>query len=230
MNSNFENFKSAIARIYHSNGSVVGTGFLVGDGYVVTCAHVVALALGISNTVPETPTGFVYLDFPLAESQKLKAEVVFWLPVNLSQKEEDIAGLKIQGQLPEKIKPLSVKTTNDYWEHKVRIFGFPQGHTQDGIWANGTLRDRGANSWIQIDAVVGENRVIEPGFSGAPVWDDSLDSVVGMVIARVKSKENDPNVKTAFMVPINIVINIIKAYESEVNQKKQEIENFCVVM
>ncbi|NJR18288.1 MAG: trypsin-like peptidase domain-containing protein [Calothrix sp. CSU_2_0] len=39
-------YKKAIARIYRSDGVIVGSGFLVFEHYILTCAHVVADALG----------------------------------------------------------------------------------------------------------------------------------------------------------------------------------------
>jgi V8-like Glu-specific endopeptidase len=39
--NDFQTFKRAIARIYNSNGAVVGAGFLISNQYLLTCAHVV---------------------------------------------------------------------------------------------------------------------------------------------------------------------------------------------
>jgi Trypsin-like peptidase domain len=169
-NNYFQAFKGSIARIYHANGAVVGAGFLVLDRYLLTCAHVVAAALSIPGNTQEKPTDLIELDFPLiASGQKVKSRVVFWQPVNPSQSVEDIAGLKLEGDLPIGIQPcIYLIATEDYWQHPIRIFGFPQGHDL-GIWATGTLRDRRANNWVQIDALAAQDRAVEKGFSGAPI-------------------------------------------------------------
>ena len=199
-NNYFETFKTAIARIYHANGAVVGAGFLVSDRHFLTCAHVVAAALSIPQNTQEMPTGSIEIDFPLmAAGQKVKAKVVFWLPVNSSQSGEDIAGLEIEGSLLANIEPIRLQTTDDYWEHNFRIFGFPQGHDL-GIWATGTLRDKRGNDWIQLDAITAQNRAVEKGFSGAPIWDESLQGVVGMAVAAEKRRED---VTAAFMIPVS---------------------------
>ena len=201
-NNYFETFRGAIARVYHANGAVVGAGFLVSDRHLLTCAHVVAAALSIpANTQPK-PTGYIELDFPLiAPGQKVKSKVVFWQPINPSQSGEDIAGLELEDILPIGIQPVRLVAAEDFWGHSVRIFGFPQGHDR-GIWADGILRDRTANNWVQLDAIAAQNRPVEKGFSGAPIWDESLQGVVGMAVAAEKRRED---VTAAFMIPTSIL-------------------------
>ena len=204
-NNYFKAFKGAIARIYHANGAVVGAGFLVLDRYLLTCAHVVAAALSIPGNTQEKPTDFIELDFPLiAPGQKVKSKVVFWQPVNPYQSGEDIAGLELEGNSPISIQPVYLLATEDYWEHPIRIFGFPQGHDM-GIWATATLRDRRANNWVQLDALAAQDRPVEKGFSGAPIWDESLQGVVGMAVAAEKRRED---VTSAFMIPTSILRSV----------------------
>jgi len=50
-----EQLRASIVRIHDRHGSVVGAGFLVTDREILTCAHVVARALGISESTPEQP-------------------------------------------------------------------------------------------------------------------------------------------------------------------------------
>lgn len=204
-NNYFQAFKGAIARIYHANGAVVGAGFLVSDRHLLTCAHVVAAALSIPGNTQEKPTDFIELDFPLiAPGQKVKSKVVFWQPVNPSQSGEDIAGLELEGNSPISIQPVYLLATEDYWQHPIRIFGFPQRHDL-GIWATGTLRDRTANNWVQLDALAAQDRAVEKGFSGAPIWDESLQGVVGMAVAAEKRRED---VTAAFMIPTSILRSV----------------------
>jgi hypothetical protein len=195
-------FKGSITRIFLANGAVVGAGLLVSPQYVLTCAHVVAAALLVPSNIPEAPTGSIDLDFPLiAAGQKIKAEVSFWRPVNPSATQEDIAGLKLEGELPHAAQPVRLVTAQDFWEHPLRVFGFPSGHN-DGVWATGVLREELGNGWVQMEAVNVPGYRVEPGFSGAPVWDEKLLGVVGMAVAAEKQREN---VKAAFMIPTKVL-------------------------
>lgn len=195
-------FKGSIARLFHANGAVVGAGFLISPRYVITCAHVVTEALSIPPNTTEAPTGSIDLDLPLiAAGQKIKAQVVFWRPMNPSAVAEDIAGLKLEGELPNNVQPVQLITAEDFWEHPLRVFGFPLGHN-DGVWATGVLRGELGNGWIQMEAVNVPGYRVEPGFSGAPVWDETLAGVVGMAVAAERQREG---VKAAFMIPTQVL-------------------------
>ncbi|MDF5707695.1 MAG: trypsin-like peptidase domain-containing protein [Nostoc sp. S4] len=203
-----QTFRSAIARIFHTNGAVVGVGFLVSgrsQNYIVTCAHVITSALSLPENIIAAPSNDIYLDFPLiASGQQLKAKVIFWQPVvsNVStSKPEDIAGLQIE-QLPKEAQPIKLIRANNIWEHPFRIFGFPHGHN-DGVWATGVLRDGQGKGWVQLEDTKVTGYSVEPGFSGAPIWDETLTGVVGMAVAAEKQREN---VKTAFMIPTDVLI------------------------
>ncbi|MFN6034010.1 MAG: trypsin-like peptidase domain-containing protein, partial [Dolichospermum sp.] len=199
----FQVFKCAIARIYNKQGKVVGAGFLLTQYHLLTCAHVITAALGIVTNTQDSPTETIEVDFPLiAPGQKVKANVAFWQPVNPGQSKEDIAGLQIDDTLPTGVSPVKLVTTSDYWQHKFRIFGFPQGH-DTGVWADGELRDIQATRWIQIEAIKVPGYQIELGFSGSPVWDESLQGVVGMAVAAEKKREG---VKAAFMMPTTVLV------------------------
>ncbi|MEQ8996826.1 MAG: trypsin-like peptidase domain-containing protein [Coleofasciculus sp. B1-GNL1-01] len=195
-------FKTGIIRISHANGVVVGAGFLVFPNYVLTCAHLVAQALTIPPNTPDMPTGLIDLDFPLiAPGKKIKARVEFWQPVNPAVAGEDIAGLKLEDKCPPGVQPVRLVTADDVWQHSVRVFGFPSGHP-DGVWATGVLRGELGNGWIQMEAVNVPGYRVEPGFSGAPVWDETLSGVVGMAVAAERQRDG---VKAAFMIPTKVL-------------------------
>lgn len=204
----FRAFKASITRIYHANGAVVGAGFLVSKQYLLTCAHVITQALGIPQNTSSAPTAeLVDLDFPLiAPGQKMKARVIFWRPVQdfsstLPVDGEDIAALELQSEVPLAVQPVRLVTADDLFDHPFRTFGFPSGHN-DGVWAGGVLRGEGGNKWVQMEAVNVPGYQVEPGFSGAPVWDETLAAVVGMAVAAERQRDN---VKSAFMIPTKVL-------------------------
>ena len=201
-NDYFTAFKASIIRISHANGAVVGAGFLVSPQCVITCAHVVTEAVGIPQNTTQAPTSSINLDFPLiAAGRKIQAQVVFWQPVNPSEVGEDIAVLKLESEPPDTVQPVRLVTAEDWWEHPLRVFGFPSGHN-DGVWATGVLRGEQGNGWVQMEAVNVPGYQVEPGFSGAPVWDEKLAGVVGMAVAAERQREN---VKAAFMIPTKVL-------------------------
>jgi formylglycine-generating enzyme required for sulfatase activity len=196
--------ESSVVRIYSKSGKVIGAGFLVSSKQVLTCAHVVTDALGIPRTTQEQPDGVINLDFPLlAAKQKLVAKVIFWQPVNPNEVFEDIAGLELETALPDTAQPAQLVTSEDLWGHPFRVLGFPAGQP-NGVSASGVLRSRIANGWVQLEDVKQAGYRLEPGFSGAPVWDEELQGVAGMAVA---AEMNRVDVKAAFIIPTSILVN-----------------------
>ena len=87
------------------------------------------------------------------------------------------------------------------WGHHFRAFGYPAG-IEGGVWASGVLRGRQDHQWVQIEDVSVPGHRIEPGYSGAPVWDNELDAAVGIVVAS----EMNPQNKVAFIIPTKILV------------------------
>lgn len=185
----------ALVRISQPAGAAAGLGVLVGPGQVLTCAHVVRGALNLADTPPQPPDAAIPLDFPLLDGTPMAAARVFlWRP------ELDVAGLVVDGALPPAVRPVAFVSADDLWGHPFRAFGFPEGRG-GGVWAGGVLRGPQADGWLQIDTGPGGYHV-EPGFSGGPVWDDTLEGVVGLVT------RSDPKagVRAAYVIPAPVLI------------------------
>jgi tetratricopeptide (TPR) repeat protein len=189
-------FQSAVVRIHAANGRVAGGGFLLSERLVLTCAHVVAATLNLPEEIREAPQAPVCLDFPLvAPGYAFQAKVVHWRP------QSDVAGLELEGAPPPGVHPAHLIAADDLWGHPFGAFGFPAGH-EDGVWASGVLRGSTAAGWLQIEDVKEAGYRVEPGFSGAPVWDEVLGSVVGIIVAAERKAET----KAAFVIPAQALL------------------------
>ncbi len=182
---------SAIVRIRTANGrTVIGAGFLVTNQRIFTCAHVVTIALDLLQDSPNPSQDILRLDFPLLASDSiLTACVIYWQPTT------DIAVLELTTDPPAGSKPVRLVTANNLWAHSFRAFGFPSSY-EDGVWTSGVLRGQTAAGWVQIEDVKEPGYWIQPGFSGAPVWDEQLDGVAGIAVAA----DTDRVTKAAFMI------------------------------
>jgi hypothetical protein len=190
-----------VVRILATEGTVVGAGFLVDERRVLACAHVVTRALGLASNAAEIPRDPIHLDFPLLAAKPLvAARVIHWQPAQ-PDGTGDVAGLELEGDLPAGIQPARLVQGEDFWEHPFRVFGFPAG-LSDGVWATGVLQGRQASGWVQIEDVKTTGYRVQPGFSGAPVWDEELDGVAGMAVAA----EARPEVKAAFILPVDVLV------------------------
>ena len=81
----FQAFKRSLARIFHSNGTVVGAGFAIAPGYLITCAHVVTAALNLPADSQDSPQQPIELEFLLAaQGERVTGQVVAWLPYKVA--------------------------------------------------------------------------------------------------------------------------------------------------
>ncbi|MFE7268016.1 AAA family ATPase [Streptomyces sp. NPDC057592] len=174
-------------RVYSAEG-VVGAGFLVSSDVVCTCAHVVAEALGVPADVEELAGAAVDLEFPLlAGRPHARAVVVSW-----RRGSQDVALLRLDGAV-DGARSVPLVDGSSVWGHAFRTFGYPAGADR-GVWASGTLRAGQGAGWVQME-VDGPGPRVSRGFSGAPVWDNAQDGVVGMTIAAHLGES------TAYLLP-----------------------------
>jgi len=201
-------FETAFIRIFQTSlDEPAGAGFLLDEKHILTCAHVIADALGLERTTPTFPESDFRLDFPLvAPGQVVVAKVVAWQPM-LAETQlaapslgEDIAVLELISALPEAAKPCLPLLTLEYWKHNFRAYGFPEGDN-NGVHVSGILMEKLANGWVQIDDDKGHGYFVKPGFSGGPIWDETVGGIVGIVVAADRKIEN----RSARMIPTPIL-------------------------
>lgn len=187
----------AIARFYRGT-QVIGAGFVVEGGYVLTCAHVVKQALGAQKA--QSPVGqIIKINFPqISRRKKFDAEVLLY---RFDEDDVDVAGLRVLEPLPEQIRP--AKLVRYAVGTDFGVLGFPKGVPR-GVWAYGKLEHE-VCGWAQMKGNQ-QSYAIQPGFSGAPVWDIRNEVVVGMAVARVKAPENN----IAFMVVARSLLSVEK--------------------
>ncbi|WP_460203968.1 VMAP-C domain-containing protein, partial [Scytonema sp. NUACC21] len=212
-----DDYEKAITRIFDSKGNVVGTGFLIAPGYVLTCAHVVLQAMGIKiEEYPQhvnQPQESIALDFHvLASRQTIYAKVVAWLPYNLES--GDVAALKLLTPQPKRAKPIPLievsraEVEND--PHSVYGFGKSvMGGRSDAYRPKANV----AGGRFQLCRYGDPNdETIAPGFSGAPVWNDSRQGVVGMVATAGVVREQQQS--TAYAIPTRELQRILRQVDA----------------
>ena len=164
-----------------SGKSVVGSGFLVSDALVVTCTHVLhSMEADIENSI-------VQFDFPFVAPREIVSACVLSLDTA-----KDIAILKITQKLPKGAMPSRIVKARNPWGHRFRAFGFPSGY-DNGVWVSGEFRGLTADGLLQMEDIKETGFRVQQGFSGAPVWDEQLQAIIGMVVAA----EQERSVKRA---------------------------------
>lgn len=163
---------------------------MVGPGHVLTCAHVVLDALDRDREQKEPPEQPVRLRLPLrtGATETYCALVVHeaWRALDDSPKfgiASDIALLQLKDEktFPDTIRQAPLRDGGEKVGRSVWMKGFPATGKDDTV--GGILLGLNQEGRIQIDPKV-EFRVVEPGFSGAPIWDEAADNVLGMLVSR----------------------------------------------
>ena len=113
----------------------------------------------------------------------------------------DIGGLVRSGEAPRGASPVRLVTAESMWGHRFRAFGFPPGRDY-GEWAVGKIMDAVEGDWLQIDPVDFRGARVREGYSGTPVWDESLEGTAGMVVAADKGDQD----RIAYILPASILV------------------------
>lgn len=198
-----EHLRQAIVCVRNVSGDVVGTGFLVAHDKIVTCSHVVAAALDPPQDPRMQLTGRVAIDFPeFPSADPLYAKIAFCIPLEKDER-GDITGLVLEGDPPPGTESITlVPGGNQLWGIEFRTIGFTKS-SPGGIWAFGKLRDVQGRGWLQMETTAGPH--IQYGYSGAPVWAEEVNGVVGMVVAFMAA-DRTPDDRVAFCIPSEILM------------------------
>lgn len=196
--------------IRDTHGVVRGAGVVLGDRHVLTCAHVVMAACDLDESTADSgkpSTWAVQAEFvghrPAVPPVLARVVPDCWFPP-LADERADVALLELAEPLPDgtgpllRRLPLSARRT-------VRMYGFPP-EIPTGVWAHARLAGEcgPGGEWIQMDAGSKGPRV-RPGFSGAAVFDEETDQVVGIVVTHF----TDDSAALSWMIPVETVIRYL---------------------
>ena len=214
-----DDYPRAIARLWDSDGNVIGTGFLVAPGYVLTCAHVVLQAIGMNeddfSKYDGQPQEIVSLDFPvLATEKKIEAEVVAWEAYRLGY--GDVAVLKLRSPEPKGVKPIPLVMVeqSEVKDEKHRVYGFGKGDLggQSDAYRPKTMVSGGRFQLCKFGDA--NDETIIAGFSGAPVWNEARNGVIGMIATAMVAQDGQQSKAHAISTQMlkSVLMKVDSAY------------------
>jgi WD40 repeat protein len=173
-----EDLTTSIVRILTPDGNTAGTGFVVtADGLIATCAHVVWSEDDRKKRLPRPDHVGVVLH---ATGEERQTQVVseWWRHPDA----EDVAILRLEGDLPKGVMPLPLGSSRGYKGHEIETFGYSRVGPYEESHARGTILGplQHPGGWEMLEF---SSEQIAPGMSGAPVFDVVTRRVVGMVEA-----------------------------------------------
>lgn len=196
-----EQIEPCFVRISMAGEGPVGAGFLISQRHVLTCHHVVADALGIDRDRTEKPQGEVDVTFQfLPEQPTYKAQVEDWWPLAgpPTSPSGDIALLRLNEE--PLVEARYARLTTAIRGRKFRAHGIPLG-SDAGEWAEGEVRGELGNKWWQVEATRVTGKRIQEGYSGGPVEDTEIGSIVGMVSASGRDRVE----RVGYIIPTEVL-------------------------
>lgn len=184
---------SRLVAFLGQKGKVVGAGCLISADTVLTCSHVVQAALGSRPLVEGSRIHMILcgLDKPL------KVEGFFECRSTICGPAGDVAKVRID--LPSNTLAVANVEFAEPFRHGGKVYsviGFPEGNP-DGYYASGIMRGANVAGLVQLD---GESKIlVQPGFSGAPVWSSELNAYVGIVVSVLEDN------RVAWCIPSRIL-------------------------
>lgn len=186
--------------IYSRNKEIIGAGFLIGGKDIVTCAHVVRDAFGLKDTPTSAPQADALLSFPSPEQDKDAQYLLATASVYGWDQEKDIAILRLNDELPKGARPAKLYS-GKVENHPFTVYGFPGG-TDKGVSAYGVIKDKREHGLVQLESEILIGYEVQGGFSGGPVFDNTLNRVVGMIAT------SDKSVRVASMIPVDMLASV----------------------
>ncbi|QFZ19878.1 P-loop NTPase family protein [Saccharothrix syringae] len=162
------------------DGAPVGAGVLLAPDLVLTCDHVVP--------VDRVRVVLVHAGHESAAAVEFRAPVT-------GDGRGDLAVLRLDAPADATAAPL--RAPRALADHGYLVQGFAGGHHAE---ARGRLGGRVGPGWVQMDDARGFGHVLDRGFSGAPVWDDEVGAVVGLVVAAHRPARG------GYLLPVDEVV------------------------
>ncbi|MGW6454975.1 effector-associated domain 2-containing protein [Streptomyces sp. NPDC055078] len=219
-------------RVLSARGTVHGAGVLVTPTMVLTCAHVVASATGAgaggrNGPPPDAPAGPVYLaaEGPgvatgaggatsaggatgaggATDTSPAEATVVAggWFPGPYAGGASGDLAVLVTAPLAG--TPARLGRCGEPDRREVSVYGHPEP-VPDGLWATARLVGRGGphHEWVQLEGAGTTGARIEPGFSGAGVWDPAAGRIIGLITAAY----NERDTRIAWMLPTEAIARL----------------------
>jgi WD40 repeat protein len=171
---------SGVVRILGPDGLSVGTGFVItNEGLIATCAHVVLDA----GAAPGKVVKLIFQSACAAGEQDALVLGEYWSDRNA----QDVAILRVDGPLPANVAPLPLGTSLGLEERTFSTFGYPKAKRADGL--PGQCKVIGYTSDGGYKVLALHSYEVSYGFSGAPLWDTSLQVVTGMITSIIGVQE-----------------------------------------
>ena len=128
--------------------------------------------------------------------------------------ERDVAVLLLpaepdRARLPHPFVPLveaadGAPSMPEIYTHRYRAYGFPLGNP-NGVWTYGKVLDDISDGTVQLEGEGSTGKTVQRGFSGGPVYDDTLFGFIGLMVRAEDAKAE----RISYMIPLTILKEVV---------------------
>lgn len=218
-------------------GKLVGTGFVTTYPWLVTCNHVVTSCIFGKSSTDTVEPGLLktlVIDFPFSKDlcgKLFTAELITSCPNDKQAGLNDIFDIAVLS-----LKPLIALDSNEtealastwkyetnhefYADHKVKCKGF---HIEKGSLLEGESKSVCADGLIELDLSIDETI---GGASGAPVWSDDEQAIIGMLISQRGERAQNFKYKKVYMTPMYKVVDACETHKEALLKHRAKYGEF----
>lgn len=187
-------------------GTGLGAGVVVADGFLITCAHVINAALDRDMLAPDEPTATemlrVGVSLPCLGDEHHPVELVRWLAPRVAGGqwwEGDLALLRVDLR-DSAVSPVPVRETTGRWMSTWYAHGAPRSLVDVYVQAR-------MGPWYILDPGHAPLE-IEPGHSGAPLWDRERGCVTGLVVSTEPDRPRSYAIRASEMMQLLVAAGV----------------------
>ncbi len=180
-----------VAMLTDDTGRALGSAFLVDAVSAVTQARLLSSPFVSGNAGPPPPTAFrlVFPALRITVRASVPHEVLTQAHLGGG---DDVTLLRLTEPGHDEMRPPGMRTSRRTWGHRFRVAGYsPDGGRE--FLLSGILRGPAGPqwTWVRMEGITTEGVVRGEDYGGAPVWDEELHAVVGMVITAEQPQPHD---------------------------------------
>jgi hypothetical protein len=193
--------------ILGADGNPVGSGLVLDKMHILTCAHVVRMAAGIKDQIAPPPSDrdVDVQTLPWQGSPPTAARLMpgAWKPTSVTPDDKgvrDLALLKLSAPLAGVGSGWGLYPGAHVPKAAVTLFAFPEGQIA-GVRSDIILKGMVGDNWWQADNTPAAQYKIQPGFSGSPVFEPTIERVLGLVAEADRGAA-----RVGFLIPGSILL------------------------
>jgi hypothetical protein len=183
----------------------VGSGLMIDHAHILTCTHVLRMAANVKDEVAPPPSEVQVLTLPWKGDPPATARLVpgAWKATRVVAGDNgirDLALLELTAPTGSIRSPWGLYPGANVPKAALTLFAFPEGQPA-GVRSDIILKGVVGDSWWQADNTPAAQYKMQPGFSGSPIFEPSIERVLGLLAEADRGAA-----RVGFLIPGSVLL------------------------